>query len=274
VDPGYFAAMQIPLLRGRYLREDERLDRASVVIVDQSAAKQYFPGENPIGRHLKLIEDNDAKLYEIVGVVGKTRWMVSQPPMPTFYSPLLTGQDGDAALVVRGRSNADIESLSLSIQKIFGQLDPDLPVHDVLTMRQNIGVATQQDQFNAFLILVFAIIALVLAAVGLYGVLSYLVTQRTTELGIRMALGAQRTEVMRLTLTDGLGPIFIGLLSGLAGGAAVVQFVRSMLYGMSPFDWSVFATVVVTLTLTACAASILPAWRATRLDPAQAIRTE
>jgi putative ABC transport system permease protein len=274
VDPGYFAAMQIPLLRGRYLREDERLDRASVVIVDQSAAKQYFPGENPIGRHLKLIEDNDAKLYEIVGVVGKTRWMVSQPPMPTFYSPLLTGQDGDAALVVRGRSNADIESLSLSIQKIFGQLDPDLPVHDVLTMRQNIGVATQQDQFNAFLILVFANIALVLAAVGLYGVLSYLVTQRTTELGIRMALGAQRTEVMRLTLTDGLGPIFIGLLSGLAGGAAVVQFVRSMLYGMSPFDWSVFATVVVTLTLTACAASILPAWRATRLDPAQAIRTE
>ena len=89
-----------------------------------------------------------------------------------------------------------------------------------------------------------------------------------------MALGAQRTEVMRLTLTDGLGPVFIGLLAGLAGGAAVVQLVRSMLYGMSPFDWSVFATVVVTLALTACGASILPAWRATRLDPAQALRTE
>jgi ABC-type antimicrobial peptide transport system permease subunit len=134
--------------------------------------------------------------------------------------------------------------------------------------------ATQQDQFNSFLVLGFAIIALMLAVVGLYGVLSYLITQRTTELGIRMALGAQRAELARLTLTEGLLPVLIGLVAGLAGGAAVVQLVRSMLYGMSPFDWSVFTTVVIVLVLTAAGACILPAWRATRLDPAQALRSE
>jgi putative ABC transport system permease protein len=143
-----------------------------------------------------------------------------------------------------------------------------------MTMRQSIGRVTLQDQFNSILVLAFAIIALVLAAVGLYGVLSYLVTQRTTELGIRMALGAQRGEVMRLTLFDGLIPVLIGLLAGLAGGAALVQLVRSMLYGMSPFDWTVFTTVVLVLGATAAVASIMPAWRATRLDPAQALRTE
>jgi predicted permease len=273
VDPGYFAAMRIPLLRGRYFREDERLDRTHVAIIDQSAAEQYFPGEDPIGRHLKTIEDNDSKLYEIVGVVGKTRWMASEPPMPTFYLPLLNGESS-GVLAARGSSNIDVESLALPIHKIFGQLDPDLPVSDVLTMRQQVGVATQQEHFNSFLVLGFAIIALMLAVVGLYGVLSYLVTQRTTELGIRMALGAQRAELARLTLTEGLLPVLIGLIAGLAGGAAVVRFVRSMLYGMSPFDWSVFTTVVLVLALTAAGACILPAWRATRLDPTQALRSE
>ena len=113
-----------------------------------------------------------------------------------------------------------------------------------------------------------------LAAVGLYGVLSYLVTQRTGELGIRIALGAQRAEIMRLTLADGFAPVFIGLIAGLAGGAVVVQLVRAMLYGMSPFDWSVFATVTFVLAITAAGACALPAWRATRVDPAQALRAE
>ncbi|MGB9418218.1 MAG: ABC transporter permease, partial [Acidobacteriaceae bacterium] len=273
VDPGYFAAMRIPLLRGRYFREDERLDRTQVVIIDQSVAEQYFPGEDPLGRHLRLIEDNDKKSYEIVGVVGKTRWLASQPPMPTFYLPLLNGENS-GVLAIRGRSDVDVESLALPIQKIFRQLDPDLPVSDVLTMDQNIGVETLQDRFNSLVTLAFAIIALVLAAVGLYGVLSYLVTQRTGELGIRIALGAQRTQVMRLTLADGLTPVVAGLLLGLAGGAATVQLLRAMLYGMSPFDWSVFSTVVVVLALTAACACIIPALRATRLDPAKALRAE
>jgi len=275
VDPGYFAALQIPLVRGRYFRNDERLDHSKFTIISESVAKQYFPNEDPIGRHLRItIEGPQGHPYEIVGVVGDTRWNITQPTRPTFYVPLLSGDFSGVNLAVRGNSNVDVESLALPIQKIFAQLDPDLPVSDVLTMQQMIGLSTQQDQFNSILVLAFAIIALVLAAVGLYGVLSYLVTQRTTELGIRMALGAQRSEVMRLTLTDGLAPVLIGLVAGLGGGALVVELIRSMLYGMSPFDWGVFSTVVVVLTATAAFASILPAWRATRLDPAQALRTE
>ncbi|MGA9720064.1 MAG: ABC transporter permease [Acidobacteriaceae bacterium] len=272
-DPGYFAALQIPLIRGHYFRNDERLDHGKVAIISESTAKQYFPNEDPIGRHLGG-SDVGPKYYEIVGVVGDTRWNITQPTRPTVYLPLFEGHYGSVGLAVRGNPNVDVESLALPIQKIFGQLDPDLPVADVLTMRQNIGVATLQDQFNSILVLAFAIIALVLAAVGLYGVLSYLVTQRTSELGIRMALGAQRLEIMRLTLADGLAPVLIGLTAGLAGGAAVVQLVRTMLYGMSPFDWTVFSTVVVVLAVTAAGACALPAWRATRLDPAQALRTE
>ena len=140
-------------------------------------------------------------------------------------------------------------------------------------MKQHIGVATLQDRFNS-LVFAFAIIALVLAAVGLYGVLAYLVTQRTSELGIRIALGAQRAEVIRLTLTDGLAPVAIGLLVGLAGGAATVQLLRAMLYGMSPFDWSVFSGVVFVLAFTAALRLHVPAWRASQLDPAQALRAE
>jgi ABC-type antimicrobial peptide transport system permease subunit len=275
VDPGYFAAMQIPLLRGRYFRNDERLDHARAVIVDESTAEQFFPGEDPIGRHINIIDVADDKQpHEIVGIVGKTRYMVSQSPMPTYYLALFNGLEGDVVLAVHGKSDVDVESLALPIQRIFGHLDPDLPVADILTMRQNIGVTTAQDRFDSILVLVFAIVALVLAAVGLYGVLSYLVTQRATEFGIRIALGAQRGEVMRLTLADGLAPVLIGLLAGLAGGAGVVQLVRSMLYGMSPFDWTVFATVVLVISFTAALASIFPAWRTTRLDPVQSLRAE
>jgi putative ABC transport system permease protein len=272
-DPGYFAALQIPLIRGRYFRNDERLDHGKVAIISESAAKQYFTGEDPIGRHLGG-SDVGPKYYEIIGVVGDTRWKITQPMRPTVYLPLLEGHYGGVGLAVRGNPGVDVESLALPIQKIFNQLDPDLPVANVLTMQQNIGVETLQDQFNSILVLAFAIIALVLAAVGLYGVLSYLVTQRTSELGIRIALGAQRPQIMRLTLADGFAPVLIGLILGLAGGAAVVRLLREMLYGMSPFDWNVFSTVVAVLAVTAACACLIPAWRASRLDPVQALRTE
>ena len=130
------------------------------------------------------------------------------------------------------------------------------------------------DKLNAVVFGGFAAVALLISVVGVAGVLAFSVSGRTREFGIRMALGAQRREVVRVTLADGLTPVLIGLLAGLVGGAALIQSVRSMLYGMSPFDWSVFATVVLVITITAALASIFPAWRATRLDPSQALRAE
>jgi ABC-type antimicrobial peptide transport system permease subunit len=144
----------------------------------------------------------------------------------------------------------------------------------MLTMDQIIGQSAMDSSFNATLLFVFAVFSLVLAAVGLFGVLSYLVAQRTTEIGIRIALGAQRDEVLRLTLLDGLRPAFIGLVIGLFGSIAAAQFIRSMLYGITPFDPAVFVCVAAILILVATAACVAPAWQASRLDPMTALRSE
>jgi len=172
------------------------------------------------------------------------------------------------------RAPRDVTALAIPVQRIVGAMDPDLPVFDVMTLRQAIGKSTIDSQFDSILVLAFAVIALVLAAAGLYGVLAYLVTQRTGEIGIRIALGARRESVLRLMLIDGLQPALIGLALGLAGSAAVVRLIRSMLYETRPLDPVVFAAVAATLLVVAALACMLPAWRASRLDPMQALRTE
>ncbi len=144
----------------------------------------------------------------------------------------------------------------------------------MLTMQQILGKSTASQSFSATLLLAFAILSLLLAAIGLYGVLSYLVSQRITEIGIRIALGAQRAEVLRLVLLDGLGPVLLGLLIGVAGGATAASFIRSILYGTSPLDPIVFAIMVGSLLLTAMVACALPAIRASRIEPMQALRIE
>ena len=153
-------------------------------------------------------------------------------------------------------------------------LDKDLPVAYVETLNQLIGASTIEASVTSTLILAFAILSLILASVGLYGVLSYLVEQRTSEIGIRIALGAQREQVLRLMLLDGLHPALIGLAIGLLGGAAASQLIRSMLYGVRPLDAVIFFAVAVVLTLVAAASCLMPAWHASRLDPMQALRVE
>jgi len=187
-----------------------------------------------------------------------------------MYFPML--YPNFATLAVR--SSRDVTSLALPIQRFVQQLDPDLPVSDVLTMDQMVGKSTVDVSFDATLILTFAVLSLVLAAGGMFGVLSYIVAQRTTEIGIRIALGAQRNEVLRLILSDGLRPASIGLLLGLAGGVAVAETISSLLYGVQPLDASVFAAVAIILLSVACIACLLPAWRASHLDPMQALRSE
>jgi predicted permease len=269
-DAGYFAAIQLPLLRGRTFADNERMERANVTVISAEAAKLCFPNEDPIGRHLKV--GMTQKVYEVIGVVGDTRWNIGKPPQPMMYIPMYGNGSGGATIVVR--SERDVEAQALPVQRVIERMDRDLPVSEVMTLRDTVGESTLGSQFDSLLVLGFAVIALLLAAAGLYGVLAYLVTQRTNELGVRIALGAQRPQVLRLVLFDGLRPALLGLLIGLAGSAGVAQLIRTMLYGTEPFDAGVFAGVSAVLLVVAAIACLAPAWRASRLDPMQALRTE
>lgn len=200
--------------------------------------------------------------------MGDTRWTVSQPDNPTLYMPIYGSNS--ATLLVRSTHN--VEALSLPVQRVVSSMDRDLPVSNVETLRETIEKSTLGSEFNSLLVLGFAGIALVLAAAGLYGVLAYLVTQRTNELGVRIALGAQRGQI--LVLLDGLRPALFGLIVGLAGSAAVAKLIRSLLYGTEPYDSTVFLAVSTILLAVAVLACMIPAWRASRLDPLEALRVE
>jgi predicted permease len=268
-DPGYFASLSIPFRRGRTFGSDQRLDGVNEVIISAEFARQYFPGEDPIGKHLT---GSDRRSYEIVGVVGDTRYKLADPPDPTMYFPIDAGTESGAALVVRAAR--DPESFALPIQKVIEQRDRELAVSDVLTMNQIINKSSLEANFDATLLAAFAGISLLLAAVGLFGVLAYLVTQRRTEIGIRLALGAQREHVLRLMLLDGLAPAFGGTAAGSLLAIAAAQLIRSSLYATKPLDPAVFAGVIGLLFAVATTACLLPAWRASRVQPATVLRSE
>jgi predicted permease len=269
-DPGYFAAIGIPIESGHTFDDIQGPGHRNEVMISEAFARQYFPGEDPLGKHLRAEGDS---LYEITGVVGDTLLTPGEPLRPMMYFQLLGDEDMDgASLVVR--SNQDVTQLAMPIQRLVAGMDRDLPVSDILTMDQVMGRSTMDESFNATLLVVFAGVSLLLAAVGLFGVLSYIVAQRTSEIGIRIALGAQREQVLRLMLLDGLRPALIGLGLGLAGSVAAVQEIQSMLYRTEPLDASVFAAVSGMLLVVAAAACAIPAWRASRLNPMQALRTE
>ena len=272
-DPAYFAALGIPLLRGQTFDADQRVDKANEVVISESFARQYLIDEDPIGKHLLAI---GRRSFKIVGVVGDTRFLIGKPAQPIMYYPIYANLYGGvpttATLAVR--SIRDVTMLALPIQQVVQQLDAELPVSDVLTMDQIIGKSTLDTSFEATLLLAFAVLSLVLAAVGLFGVLSYIVAQRTAEIGIRIALGAQRERVLSLVLLDGLRPAFFGLAFGVASSVGAAHLIRSMLYGVSPLDPAVFVFVIAALSLVAAAACLIPAWRASRLDPMAALRTE
>jgi predicted permease len=271
-DPGYFSALQIPLLNGRFFTSADRAGRPNTIVISRQLERQYFPGENPLGKHLHVPAVSNAD-YEIVGVVADTLHQVGQPALPTMYFPVLNGES-DRGLTLAVRTASDPLAFSVPIQKQIAALDPELPVSDVLTMQQIIERSLGNASLSAGLVLAFALLSLMLAWVGLYGVLSYLATQRTGEIGVRMALGAQREQVLRLMLGDGLRPAVYGLVLGLAASAGAVRLIQSMLYGTRPLDPAIFAAVAATLLVVAAVACVVPAWKASRIDPMQALRTE
>jgi predicted permease len=273
-DPGYFATLQIPLIRGRTFTDQERVEKADKVVISQLLAHDFFPNEDPIGKHLvvDVLLDNHSRTYEIVGIAGDTRFQISEPPLPMMYFPMSSGLSRRAVVVLR--SQQDVSTLAIPAQQVVQSLDKDLPVAYILTLNQLIGASTIEASFTSTLILAFALLSLVLASVGLYGVLSYLVEQRTSEIGVRIALGAQREQVLKLMLLDGLRPALIGLAVGLGGGAMASQLIRSMLYNVRPLDATTFVAVATVLIAVAALSCLLPAWHASRLDPMRALRVE
>ena len=267
-DPGFFAAMGIPFLRGRTFDPHRRLAQANQVVINVSFARQYFPKEDPLGKHLRA----DGKDWEICGIVGDTRHEQSERPQPIQYYALYAGNLNAGILAIRSRK--DVEQFATPVERILAGIDPELPVSDVLTMDQLLGKSAANESFNATLLAGFAALSLLLAAAGLFGALSYIVAQRASEIGIRIALGAQRGQVLGRVLLDGLKPALLGLTAGLLASAALVRSIQSMLYRTEPLDPVVFAGVGAMLLAVAVGACLAPAWRASRLDPMQALRTE
>ena len=267
-DPGYFQAIGIPILRGRSFNPSLRLQDANEVVVDQLFVNSFLPREEPIGKHVQTKRGR----FVIVGVVGSTRFEIGENPRPMMYYSLESGEQPFGTIVIR--SNQDVAQFGLPVQRTINALDPDLAVSDVLTIDQLLGKSTLDAGFNTTLLAAFATLSLILAAAGLFGVLSYMVAQRTNEIGIRIALGAQRDEVLQLMLLDGMRPAIVGLALGLAVSIAAARLLRSLLYQTRALDPTVFAAVAFTLLCVAAIACILPAWRASRLDPVQALRTE
>lgn len=273
VDPNYLSTLQIPLLEGRVLRPNDRDARGQVVVVNQTFARLFFPNSNPIGKHMVVDNlDTDNNRFEIVGVVGDTVEDLSARPRPMAYYPLYLGSEPSAALAIR--TKGDPALLSIPVQQIVAGLDRNLPLSKIRTMDKIVGQSTLNARFDALLLLLFAGLSLLLSAVGVFGVLSYMVTQRQPEIGLRIALGSKRQQVLQLILRDGLKPAFLGLVLGVPVSLGLTRLMASMLYGTSPADPMVFSAVVACLLLVATVACILPAWRASRLDPIQALRME
>jgi putative ABC transport system permease protein len=276
VDPGFFQALHIRLLEGRVFSPDDRLARSRYAVVSAAFVKQFLNGKDPIGKHVNDLnnapEGSKDPANEIVGMVSDVLTLPNDKVRPTVYYPLYNGLSNDVVVAVR--TAADPLALAMPVQRIVAQLDPNLPVANILTLDDVVGKSTAQASFDAVLLSIFAALSLILAAVGLFGVLSYIVAQRTSEIGVRIALGAQREQVMRLMLADGLRPAVIGLVLGLVVSAGVTRLIQSLLYGVAPFDPVVFLAVSLALLAVAAIACLIPAWRASRLDPIDALRNE
>ena len=264
----YFRALGVPLLKGRtFSRADYSTNAAPVVVCSEALARKIFPNEDPIGKYVQF--DKDEKKFEIVGMVGDvklTRLLEDRPDK--IYFPHV----GDGSLIVRTRVAPLL--LAEPIRKAILEVDGDQPVSNVRTLEQDISRSVAARRQTLTLLGLFAVVALGLAALGLYGVLAHAVALRRHEIGIRMALGAQRTDVLRLVLRHGLGLTLLGVAIGLAGAFALTRVLRNHLYEVGPVDPITFAAVAMLLVFVALLACWLPARRAARVDPMEALKCE
>ncbi len=272
VSPGYFETMGIRLRMGREFTPDDRQGAVRVAVVSESFAESYLSGDEPVGKRIRYGGDDDP-FIEIVGVAGDVQhYQVGQTSIPQVYFPF----DQRASEHVRFVLKASVPPLSLvrAIRTEIQAVDSDMPLEGVRTLEQLVASDISGPRFQTTLLAAFGLTALLLAAVGLYGVISYTVGQRSREFGMRMALGAEQGGILRLVLRDGFPPVAIGLVLGLIGSLALTQVLESMLFGVGAWDAGVFAVVPLVLVAVAGLAMMIPALRATRVDPLEALRNE
>jgi len=270
VTPQYFSAMNIPLVAGRFLTEDDIAESAQLAIVNQSFARKYFTNRNPIGGRINT-EDDHPHWSTVVGVIGDVRHSsLEEAPAPQVYFL----NNGLPSSYIAVRSTLPATSLAASIRSTLHTIDPNLAVGDIQTMGELESVASAQRRFQTSLLTVFAGIALFLALVGLYGLMSYSVSRRTREVGIRMALGAMRSDVMLLILKKAVLLLGLGLVSGLIGSWFATRALKAFLFGVDQHDPITIASVCALLAVCGLVAALIPARRAASIDPMQALRTE
>ena len=272
-DPDYFSTMGIPLLRGRNFSNRETLEATHVVLISESFAKKHFGGEDPIGKRISISMFDKPNPTEIIGIVGDVRYdsLINQPEPPAYFPhPELTY--AFMTLVVRTTGNPS--DIAPAVLREVRTIDPEQPVSDVRTMNQVMANTVARARFNALLLALFAGLATVLSAVGIFGVMNYSLTLRTRELGLRMALGAQPRQVLLLMLKQGLLLTLVGTGIGLVGALALTRLMWCLLFAVGASDPTTFAIIVSLLFILSLMASYLPARRATRIDPLIALRSE
>jgi putative ABC transport system permease protein len=272
VSPSYFATMAIPIVAGRAFNDRDDKDAPRVAIISAAMAQRYFPGESPIGKRINVVTGPES-FREIVGVVADVKQKgLTREITPHVYEPFSQAPDRFMTLLVR--SSHDAAALVPTIRGKVFELDPELPLQRVSTLDTVISNSIRQQRFASVVLSVFAVVALLLALAGLYGVISYSVAQRTRELGIRVALGAQVSDVLSLVLKQGMKYVLLGEVVGILGGLALTRLLGGLLFGVSPTDALTFVLVAVSLFLVALAACYVPARRATKVDPLKALRYE
>jgi len=272
VGPGYFETMRIPLRQGRYFSEHDTQDSTPVAIVSESLARHFFPGQDPIGQRIKQSAPDDPYM-EIVGVVGDVKYTGLQRDTDSaYYMPYRQDHARQMFLVVR--STLGVAGLAPVLRRQIQSIDRGVTLNAVSTMQQALDTDFAQPRFNTILLTLFAGIALLLAFVGIYGVIAYSVTQRTHEIGIRMALGAGRASVLGMVIGQGARLALLGIALGLAGALILTRLLSTLLFGVGATDPLTFATVGLGLLAVALLAAFIPAHRATRISPVVALRYE
>jgi putative ABC transport system permease protein len=264
--------MGVPLLKGRDFTDSDNSEAPGVAIINQSFARAFFPNEDPIGKRLD-IGDGYNRMREIVGVVGDTKANSLKEPAPAeMYVVYLQRPWQWIRYAVR--TGVEPESLASAIRAAVWSVDKDVPVNDLKSMERLIAETTSEPRFYLILLSVFAAVALVLSAVGVYGVMSYAVAQRRHEIGIRMALGARTTDVLKLIVGQGMALALAGVAFGLAGAFALTRTLTNLLFTVEPTDPAVFAAIALTIIGAALLASLIPARRAVKVNPVVALRQE